>query len=371
MNVLFVTATYLPTVNGVAYHIKLLKRELEKRGHKVYLLAPNFPGYKDNEKNIIRYFSMPNPYIKNYPIGLPLVSLDKIKHISPDIVHTHHPLIIGKFASYLSDKIRAPLIFTAHTQYEQYLNYYFPHGYRITSKILIRDLKNLSKKCFKIICPSQETESRLNRYGIRNTKTIFNGVDTNIFTPAKEIFSDYPSVIYTGRLEKEKNPLFLIKIAYQLKKISSNFKMTIIGGGRLLPKMSELIIKYKLEANINLVGNIDQELLPKMYKVANIFVTPSTSEVMPLSVLESEACGLPVIALNGSGLNCIIENDRSGYILAPNPKLIARKIIEVVGNKEKLKSFSRRSRRISEIYSLKHCVKSILQLYKDAQINHG
>jgi glycosyltransferase involved in cell wall biosynthesis len=118
------------------------------------------------------------------------------------------------------------------------------------------------------------------------------------------------------------------------------------------------------------VGNVNQELLPKMYKTANIFVTPSTSEVMPLSVLEGEACGLPVVALKGSGLDYIIENDKSGYILAPNPKLIAQKIIGLVGNKEKLKSFSGRSRNISKKYSLEQCVKGVLRLYKDAQTDH-
>jgi glycosyltransferase involved in cell wall biosynthesis len=371
MNILFVTATYLPTVNGVSYHVKLLKQELEKRGHKVHVLAPNFPGYKDTEINIIRYFSIPNPYIKNYPIGLPLVSLDKIKRLHPDIIHTHHPLIVGKFASNLSEKINVPLIFTAHTQYEQYLNYYFPRGYQITSKILIKDLISLSKKCYKIICPSPDTEKRLNSHEIKNTQIIFNGINTNFFTPAKELFSDYPILTYTGRLGKEKNPLLLIKIASELKKISPNFRMIIIGKGLLVTKLSELIIKSKLENNVSLVGEINQELLPSIYKTVNIFITPSTSEVMPLSVLEAESSGLPVFALKKSGLECIVENNKSGYLLDPNPKTISKTIKELVKNRKKLKRFSKRSREISEKYSLEHCAKSVEQLYKKALHNQS
>ncbi len=366
MKILFITASYLPTVNGVSIHIKLLKKQLEKLGHKIYVLAPNFPGYIDSEKNIIRYFSMPNPFVNDYPLGLPLVSLKKIRQLKPDVIHTHHPLVIGKFASYLSEKIDVPFFFTAHTQYEQYLNYYFPHGYQITSRFLLNDLRNLSQKCLKVICPSPETEIRLNKQGIKNTKMIFNGIDTDFFTPAKKIFSEYPAIIFTGRLEKEKNPLFLIKIAYELKVLSPDFKMIIIGEGKLLPRLSELIIKYKLENNVSPVGSVNQELLPSIYKTVNIFLTPSTSEVMPLSVLEGEACGLPVIALERSNLNCVIENNKSGYLIKPNPKIIAEKIVELVNNKNKLNKFSKRSRGISEKYSLENCARSVIELYKEA-----
>ena len=365
MRILFITATYLPTVNGVSYHIKLLKKQLEKLGHRVYVLAPNFPGYTDSDKNIMRYFSMPNPFIKTYPLGLPLVPIEKIKKTRPDIIHTHHPLIIGKFAAHVAEKMKVPLIFTAHTQYEQYLNYYFPHGYQLTSKLLINDLQSLSRKCSKIICPSPETKIRLKKQGITNTDVVFNGIDTEVFSSSKKIFSEHPYIVYTGRLEKEKNPLFLLKIAVELKNICPEFKMVIIGDGRLLPELSEYTIKHNLENNVCVVGKVDQNLLPSIYKGANIFLTPSTSEVMPLSVLEAESSGLPIIALENAGLESVVKNGESGFLLKPDPKVIAQHIFDLVKNLKRLKRFSKMSRRISEKYSIEYCALSVEKIYKE------
>ena len=365
MKILFITATYLPTINGVSYHIKLLKKQLEKLGHRIFILAPNFPGYADSDKNILRYFSMPNPFIKNYPLGLPLIQLDKIKRIKPDIIHTHHPLIIGRFASHVAEKMDLPLIFTAHTQYEQYLNYYFPHGYQLTSKLLINDLQSLSRKCSKVICPSPETEIRLKKNKITNTTVIFNGIDTNIFTPPQKIFTEFPYIVYTGRLEKEKNPFLLLKIAHELKKICPNFKMVIIGDGSLLAKLSVYSIRNKLENNVHIVGKVSQDILPNIYKAANIFLTTSRSEVMPLSILEAKACGLPVIALENSNLESIIENGKSGYLLKPSPKIVAQHILELIKDVNRLKRLSKRSRLISEKYSIESCAASVEKLYNE------
>lgn len=364
MRILFITATYLPTINGVSIHIRDIKRALEKMGHKVFVLAPSFPGYQDFEKNIIRYPSLPNPFIQNYPLGIPILDIEKIKKIKPDIIHTHHPLIIGRFASYISQKTNNPLFFTAHTRYDQYLNYYFPRGYQITSRVIINDLKSLSQKCKKVICPSPETQKRLNKLGIKNTKVIFNGVDTKIFTPGKNK-TKVPTIIFTGRLEKEKNPVYLVKLAKRLKEKSFNFKMEIIGDGRLLPEISRLVFKYKLEENIILGGKINQEILPSIYQSADIFFTPSKSEVMPLSVLEALACGLPIICLEKSNLESLIINGKNGLVLKDNLDLVSESIVKLLNDRKILKRMSIEARKTALKYSLEQNAKEILKIYKE------
>jgi len=234
MRILFVTATYLPTVNGVTYHISSTAKALRKMGHKVLILAPTFPGFKDTDRDIIRYPSLPNPFIRNYPLGVPLVLLGKIRRLKPDIIHSHHPLIIGQYASQLADKLRLPLYFTAQTQYEQYLNFYFPHGYDLTSKLIVRNLFTLSKSCKKVICPSQKTKVRLDKHGIKNTIVIHNGIESEFLVKPTKKNIYQPTLVYTGRIEKEKNPQFLIKVSRELKKVLPDFKLLIIGSGSLL-----------------------------------------------------------------------------------------------------------------------------------------
>jgi len=332
-------------------------------GHQIFVLAPTFPNYKDTEKNIIRYPSLPNPFIQKYPLGIPIVPASKIAKLKPDLIHTHHPLIIGKFASYLSEKLHIPLFFTAHTQYEQYLNYYFPKGFDFTSRMLINDLASLSLKCQKVICPSPQTETRLKKYGIENTQVLFNGIDTKLFSFKKQALNNKLTVIYTGRIQKEKNPFFLIKVAKELKKMTPNFQIIIIGDGRLLPKVSDLVIKNKLEDNVQLTGQVSQKILPNIYQSADLFFTPSISEVMPLSVLEAQSCGLPTVALTNSNLESIVIPEVSGLLLKPNPNLVAKEILCLFKNKKKLKSLSLGARKVAEKNSLKNCAKELIKLY--------
>jgi len=364
MRILFITACYLPTTNGVTYHISSVTQSLRKLGHKVYILAPTFPGYKDSDKYVFRYPSIPNPFIKTYPLGIPLFLRGKLKKIKPDVIHTHHPLIIGQYAAQIADWLSKPFFFTAHTQYEQYLNYYFPHGYSLTSKIIIRDLQKLGKRCQKVVCPSANTELRLNRYGIENTTVINNGVEDYFFVKPKKKPISQPTLVFTGRLEKEKNPFFLLKIGQELKKLMPNFRLIIIGSGSLLNKLQQKFIQSKLENNLLFTGDVNRSLLPDIYKSAHVFLTPSTSEVMPLSLLEALASGLPAIALKHSGLEELILDGKTGFIVNKKPKEIAEKINDLFQNPKILHKLSLDSYKHAQKFSVEKTAEKLIKLYQ-------
>lgn len=366
VKILFITGSYLPIINGVSIQIDILKDALEKRGHKVYILAPSFPGYKDSNKKVMRFPSLPNPFVKRYPLGIPLVSINKLRKLKPDIIHTHHPSIYGQFACQVSEKLKIPLFFTAHTQYEMYLDYYLPKGKIIASYFLKRGLKNLSKKCFKVIAPTNQTADRLKKLGINNTKIINNAIEDDFFRKPYQKNMKSPTLVYTGRIEKEKDPLFLLKIAHELKKLVPNFKFIIIGSGSLTDKLNSKIIISKLHNNMILGGEIKRSLLPEIYSDAHIFVTASMSEVMPLSIIEAMACGLPTIALEKSKLEDIIIDDKTGYLLKANPKIIAKKISEILSNKKLYKRLSESAFKHARNFSITQKAKELENLYKEA-----
>lgn len=369
MRILFVTASYLPTINGVSYQISILKQGLEKLGHKVFVLAPSFPGYKDIDRSIIRYPSLPNPIVKKYPVGLPLLSSKNIKKIRPDIIHTHHPSIIGQFASLLATQLNVPLFFTAHTQYEKYLHLYFPHGKKITSKILNSGLKGLAEKCFAVVCPSINIQTKLKKNGIKNTIVIHNSIEENFFRrPGKKIYKT-PALLFVGRLDKEKDPMFLIAIAKEFKKKSPNFKLLILGEGLLSEKMQHKIIKENLQQNVILAGDVPRTILPNIFRTSHIFITPSTTEVMPLSVLEAMAYGLPIITLENSGLQEIVVDGKTGYFLQKNAMQISNKIHQLFKNPEELQTLSKNAYTHALKFSVALKSKELEKLYKTALIN--
>jgi len=332
-------------------------------GHKVFILAPSFPGYRDLDKDVIRYPSLPNPFIKNYPVGIPFLPLKKARKLKIDIVHTHHPLVIGQAAAQIAERLGKPLFFTAHTQYEQYLNYYFPRGYDATSKILIRDLVKISQKSKKVICPSANVEKRLIKHGIRNTVVINNGVEDFFFNkPQEKPFSPL-TLAYTGRLNREKNPFELIKVAGELKKMVPNFKFWIFGSGLLIQKVQDQTLKLGLENNITFTGEVDRKLFPEIYKSVHLFITLSLSEVMPISILEAMASGIPTISLKESGLEEIVIDKKSGYICERDPRKIAEKIYEITKDKENYYNLAQKTYQFTLNFSAKSTALKLIDLY--------
>ena len=65
MKILYVTATYSPTVNGVAVSVKTTAENLRKLGHDVTILAPNHPNRDKNEEHVVRYPSIVNPFVSH------------------------------------------------------------------------------------------------------------------------------------------------------------------------------------------------------------------------------------------------------------------------------------------------------------------
>ncbi len=369
MRILFVTATYLPTVNGVSYQTSILKKGLENLGHKVFVLAPSFPGYKDADTTVFRYPSIPNPLSKTYPVGFPLISSRNLKKINPDIIHVHHPSIIGQFASLLSETLKIPLFFTTHTQYEKYIHQYFPHGKNITSSILRSDLKNLSKKCNMIICPSVNIQKKIGGMGIKNLVVINNSVEEEFFhKPVKRKYK-VPTLVYTGRIDKEKNPMFLIDIAKELKKLLPSFRLLILGDGALLDNLSRRVFKEKLEDNVLIAGDVARQILPSIYKTSHLFITPSVTEVMPLSVIEAMAMGLPTIALKMSGLNEIVIDNTTGYLLPKNEKAIAEKITQLFKNTKTMTKLALGAYNHALNFSINIKSKELEKLYKEAMVS--
>jgi 1,2-diacylglycerol 3-alpha-glucosyltransferase len=363
MRILFVTATYLPTVNGVSSHIFATAQILRKFGHDVYILAPTFPGYTDVDNKVYRYPSLPNPLIKRYPVGIPLVPFETIRKIGPEIIHTHHPFIFGKYASQIARKNGCPLFTTAHTQYEKYMQYYIPQIGRITSKIVNNDLKKLARESKKIICPSVSTERRLNKAGVKNTIVINNGVEEAFFVrPSKKSVRE-PTLVYAGRLEREKNPIQLLKIAGELKMWMPNFKLIIAGAGLMQDAMFEYSTKHGLENNICFLGEIDRHLFPGIYKSAHLFLTTSVSEVMPMSVLEAMASGVPIVAPKNSGLEELVIDGKTGIAINENTKSAAGKIRELFNNPTALFSLSKSTYKYARNFSVEITAKKLLSAY--------
>jgi len=163
------------------------------------------------------------------------------------------------------------------------------------------------------------------------------GVNLQDFIPKKsreeirrelDVSSSDRLVVYVGRLAPVKGVIYLLEAAEHLCKDMKDLKFVIVGEGPLGPRLR----KFE-STQIFFTGWRDD--VNNIINAADIFVLPSLSEGLPISILEAYALGKPVIATNVGAIPDLVVNEKSGLLIAPrNPMEIENAIRYLLENPE-------------------------------------
>jgi len=316
MNILIVSDTYKPHVNGLVTAIETQLIALKKSRAHVYLLIPDFKKYKD--KNILTVPGIPWPPMPEFKITsiFSLGLLRKIKKFHIDIIHSHTPFSLGIFAIVISRIFKIPIIHTYHTYFEEYTHYArLPKSIgKIIAKLFSRWYCNSMDH---IITPSSFMKRTLEEYGIKKKITVLpTGYDLNIFKSRKyvnwrkkyNISSDLKVLLYVGRIAKEKNLYFLVQLFKELYTRYDNIYMVITGGGPEWQNLNKYIKKLKLSEVIKLTGVVKFDNIHNIYAMADLFVFPSLTETQGLVLLEAMLNNIPIVSFYKRGTKEVLPS---------------------------------------------------------------
>lgn len=179
MRIAMMTNNYKPVVGGVPIAIERLAEGLRERGHEVYIFAPEFEGYEQEEPFVIRYRAFHKKAGGYVPLMKPvdLKMEQKFQKLNFDIIHVHHPVLIGWRAQYLGKKYHVPVVFTYHTQYEQYLHYWKPYRWLkergksledklvdfIENQLVLAVIQRFTEKCSLVFVPTNQIQTVLKK----------------------------------------------------------------------------------------------------------------------------------------------------------------------------------------------------------------
>lgn len=314
MNILLVTDTYEPQINGLVTALKIYKSALEKKKINVYLLVPkaNFP----QEKNVISIFSLPFPFLSGYKIVLP-PSMKKIKYMKNleiDLIHTHSPFFLGIYVIVIAKKFSIPVVHTYHTYFEEYLHYVKLPVF--IGRLLIKYFSLwYCKYMNEIIVPSKFMKNVLVKYGLKKKIEIIptgyyldyfkNSVNID-WREKLQIPKKSKILLYVGRLAKEKNLYFLIDLLKELIIKYPNLYLIFTGDGPEKKHLIKYSLNNKVNNNIKFTGFIEQKELKAIYQTGDIFVFPSLTETQGLVILEAILNKLPIIAFYERGVKSIM-----------------------------------------------------------------
>ncbi|RME72476.1 MAG: glycosyltransferase family 4 protein, partial [Chloroflexi bacterium] len=151
-------------------------------------------------------------------------------------------------------------------------------------------------------------------------EVIPNAIELSIFTPPRKRQHDGPvRLLFVGRFNAFKNVETLLEAAARLKEQGiDNFELQLVGDGERRASLERLAVERGLTRHVRFLGWVDRDSIVERYRQADLFVTATTWEGMPNTVLEAMACGLPVVATRASGLDQLVKEGVNGYLVDVN-----------------------------------------------------
>ncbi|BBF44991.1 glycosyltransferase LafA, responsible for the formation of Glc-DAG [Lachnospiraceae bacterium KM106-2] len=341
MNIGLFTDTYYPEINGVANSVFVLKSELEKRGHNVYVFTTTTPGSPDYEFNVFRLHSIPFVFMPDRRVGMfydrKLAAM--IRRLNLDIIHTHTEFSLRLFACTMAKELNIPIVHTYHTIYEDYTHYFAP------IKPLNKGAKAFARKYTKRVCnqveevivPTEKTKELLEAYHVyKNINVVPTGIMLSKFSPSnfsKEeieaekralgIAEDDKVILYLGRVSPEKNIEELIQNLPALKAKHDNVRFVIIGAGPDIENLQKITKEEQMEDTVIFAGEKPWDKIGFYYQLGDVFVSASQSETQGLTYIEAMAAGLPVVARDDRCLDEILQNGYNGYKFHDGEEFVA------------------------------------------------
>jgi glycosyltransferase involved in cell wall biosynthesis len=226
-----------------------------------------------------------------------------------------------------------------------------------------------------VIAPSESIAKILKERGvIIPIEIIPTGVYTDKYAKGRgrafrdkyRIPQDIFVVGHIGRLAPEKNLEFLSKAVclFLQKKAESHF--VIVGYGSSKEKMNELFIQNNLEDRVHFIGKLKGEELINAYHAMDLFAFSSKSETQGLVLVEAMAAGVPVVALDASGVREVVRDGINGYLLTEqNTGKFASALCKFYNiSTNKRESFRIQAQKTSEYFSVNKCVSKLIKIYK-------
>lgn len=372
MRIVMVTNTYLPHVGGVAHSVHSFAEQYRACGHDVVIVCPRFPGTAAPEPGVFRVPAMQHFNGSDFSVALPVPpSLREfLSHFEPEIIHSHHPFLLGGTALRLAAEYDAPLVFTHHTMYEQYTHYVpldAPHLARFVVELSTR----YANLCNAVISPSQSIATVLRERRVEAPITViptgvdrarFERGDRALFRRQMNIPQDAVVIGHMGRLAPEKNLDLLAGAAELLLTRLPSLFFLVVGDGPSRATLEERFASAGHRTRVRFAGmRRGQELVNSLHAMDR-FVFTSHSETQGMVLLEAMATGLAVVALDAPGTRDVISAGVNGTLVY---KQDAEAFADAVESSLVCGHFQRELVRASiEQFSMEQCAQQALSLYE-------
>lgn len=390
LNIAFFLDNFFPQINGVVTSSINTVVEIAKRGHNVYGIAPrpdSFEEYPDD------YFPFPVEFHKGfsayfypdfrftYPFEGKVIK--NMKDFKPDLVHFHAPFTLGYQAIRIARKFKIPVVGTFHTFFAEpeYLSLIGMEDSKFLNSAGWWYSNQYFERCDAVVSPGNATAGILKSNQLKNKiQVISNGVEAGKYVGFNYDESKFPLkvkdheewLVYIGRLSKEKGLDVLLKAAKIVMDKKENARLLIIGDGPSFTDMQNMADNMGILDKMYFSGAVpNKDLLESgILRKMKMFVTASTSENQPMTILESIMFGLPIIGVNAKGIPEMVEGN--GFIVpAGDYEQMAEKIVLLLNDEALHKQMSDTSMELLGRHDIRFTTDQMEALYYNVVENYN
>ena len=369
MRIGMVSATYDPSViNGAVRMVALYKQRLEAMGHEVTIFTLGEDQDGDRAAGIVR-----SPGFRlgdhGYFVGLRYSREAQMLLTEMEVVHCHHLLMSVEMAHRYA---RCPIVYTNHTRYDLYTGAYTPLPQPAADAIMRQLWPEFAGLADTVIAPSGSVRQLLLDFGVREPIVVIeNGIELEPFLHPRHphtradfgVPADAFLLVYIGRLSSEKNVPGLLEQVARARQVAPEIQLALFGQGPQEAELRARVTELGLDDCVRFMGVVPFDEVSDWLAAADAFVTASTSEVHPLTVIEAMAAGLPIAAVQSPGIVDCVESGVTGFMPTEGEGLDSA-IVALAANPARARAMGEAARAASRRFDIGRTVDLTVELYE-------
>lgn len=366
--ILMVTNNYTPYSGGVVSSVQVTADALRKKGNRVIVVTLDFLGTGSHEQDVIRLACPIRFKYCNNHMAIPFMPRRALQRLietyQPDIVHVHHPFLLGPIAQSIAQKKNIPVVFTYHTLYEQYLHY-VPLPQFFTRPLLRKAVHDFCQNVEAVVVPSKSIQSHIAQQGIQAAHVASTGISSHYMRETLQLktIDAVVELVSVSRFMPEKNIWFLLDV---IKQLGSGYCLTLIGYGAQQQELAQYAYGtlQLSEEQVQFIIKPPKEAIARWYQRSHMFVFASQSETQGLVLAESMAAGTPVVALRGPGVVDIVADGANGFIV-DSVQQMAERIAHIAADQKLYATLQQGAFETAKRYYPEEAIKNLLAVYEN------
>lgn len=281
----------------------------------------------------------------------------------PDLVHIH-----SSFGGSFYRKL--PFVYMASIFNIPVINHI--HGSEIAnlyinaSKKKKKLVENCFDKCRYLVVLSEEWKKNLEVVKTKTPKIVIENYSTIHKECLKRKNHQDKIILFLGFITELKGCFNIPDIAKKVIEQNANVKFILAGSGEI-EKLQDILEEKGISQYFSFPGWVRKEEKENLLKNADIFLLPSYTEAMPMSILEAMGYGLPIVTTNVGGIPQLVEDGKNGYMTEPgNIDGFVKAILKLFGNDELIYDMGKEGiEKACEKYSLEKHLEKVCTLYEN------